>query len=118
MNQAQLTASRRTTANGVHIVALAGEIDHTTTGILRQALIPKDGRARCTVIDFHKVTFMDSSGISALVAANNAARARGGWLRLARTPKPITDLLHIVCLDDVIPLHPTLDEALEAEHAA
>ncbi|MFD0392675.1 STAS domain-containing protein [Streptomyces nogalater] len=118
MNQAQLTVSRRATADGVHVVALAGEIDHTTTDALRHALVPEDEGARCTVIDFREVTFMDSSGINVLVAANNAARARGGWLRLADTPKLITDLLHIVCLDDVIPLHATLDEALEAEHAA
>ncbi|MGI5484835.1 STAS domain-containing protein [Streptomyces lavendofoliae] len=118
MNQAHLTVSQRTPADGVRVLAPAGEIDHTTTAILRQALESKDGRARHTVIDFHDVTFMDSSGINILVAANNAAQARGSRLSLAHTPQPVRDLLHIVGLDDVLVLYPTLHEALEAQHAA
>ncbi|OSZ57567.1 hypothetical protein OQI_26595 [Streptomyces pharetrae CZA14] len=118
MNQAHLTVSQHITDDGVRVLALAGEIDHTTTAILRQALDPEDGRALDIVIDFHDVTFMDSSGINILVAANNAARASGSRLSLARMPESISDLLHIVGLDDVIALYPTLDEALEAKHAA
>ncbi|CQR59484.1 STAS domain-containing protein [Streptomyces leeuwenhoekii] len=112
MSQAQLSVSRHTTADGVHVVTLAGDIDHTTADILRQALTAPDGTAPHTVADFRDVTFMDSSGINILVAANNTACSRGGWLRLAHTPTPVLDLLHIVGLDTIIPLHPTLDDAL------
>ncbi|CAL9335326.1 Anti-sigma-B factor antagonist [Streptomyces sp. enrichment culture] len=116
MSQARLTVSRHGTADGVRVLTLAGEIDHTTAGVFRRALAAEDGCARRTVLDLRGVTFMDSSGINVLVAANNAARAHGGWLRLAHTPEPLTDLLRIVCLDEVVPLYPTLDQAL-APHA-
>jgi stage II sporulation protein AA (anti-sigma F factor antagonist) len=113
-----LTVTQHTTAYGVHILALAGEIDHTTADTFRQALTP-DGRSpRYTVVDFRDVTFMDFSGINALVAANNTAQAHGGWLRLAHTPARVLDLLHIVGLDDIIPLYPTLNGALAAQNAA
>jgi len=118
MSQARLTVSQHTTPDGVHVLALAGEIDHTTADPLRQALTADDGSSRYTVVDFHGVTFMDSSGINVLVAANNTARAHGGWLRLAHTPTRVLDLLHIVGLDDVIPLYATLDDALAPEAAA
>ncbi|MEU9313976.1 STAS domain-containing protein [Streptomyces sp. NPDC048256] len=118
MNQAQLTVSHHMTPDHVQVVVLAGEIDHTTTGIFRQALATEGGFSRHTVIDLRAVTFMDSSGINVLVAANNAARAGNGWLRLAHTPKPLAELLHIVGLDDVIDLYPTLDEALAPQAAA
>ncbi|MFF1442475.1 STAS domain-containing protein [Streptomyces sp. NPDC058295] len=118
MRQAQLTVSHHVTTDGVHVVLLAGEIDHTTTDLFRQALAPEGGFARHTVIDFRAVTFMDSSGINVLVAANNAARAANGWLRLAHTPRPVAQVLHIVGLDDVIRLHPTLNDALAAQIAA
>ncbi|GAB2879471.1 hypothetical protein GCM10027074_54700 [Streptomyces deserti] len=119
MSQARLTVSQHTTADGVNVLALAGEIDHTTADIFRQALTADDGPARYTaVVDFRDVTFMDSSGINVLVAANNAARARGGWLRLAHTPTRVLDLLHIVGLDNVLELYPTLHQALAPETAA
>ncbi|MGW0335581.1 STAS domain-containing protein [Streptomyces sp. NPDC003011] len=118
MTQARFTVSQRTTADGVHVLALAGEIDYTTAGIFHQALTAQDGSARFTVVDFGDVTFMDSSGINVLVAANNAARTRGGWLRLADVPTPVLDVLHIVGLDDVIPLYSTPNHALTAENAA
>ncbi|MGW2618346.1 STAS domain-containing protein [Streptomyces sp. NPDC001500] len=118
MNQAQLTVSRHMTADHVHVVVLAGEIDHTTTDLFRQALTVEDGFPRYTVLDLRAVTFMDSSGINILVAANNAARAGNGWLRLAHAPRPVAELLHIVGLDDIIDLYPTLDEALAPQAAA
>ncbi|GAB2764826.1 STAS domain-containing protein [Streptomyces bullii] len=118
MRQAHLTVSQHTTADGVHVLTLAGEIDHTTAGTFRQALTADDGSAQYTVIDFRDVTFMDSSGINVLVAANNAARACDGWLRLAHTPTRVQDLLRIVGLDDVIELYATLHQALAPEAAA
>ena len=117
MSQAHLTVTQHTT-DGVHVIALAGEIDHTTADTFRQALTADGGSPRYTVVDFRDVTFMDSSGINVLVAANNTAHAQGGWLRLAHTPTPVLQLLHIVGLDDVIPLYRTLSQALAAQNAA
>jgi stage II sporulation protein AA (anti-sigma F factor antagonist) len=118
MSQAHLTVTQHTTADGVHVLAPACEIDHTTAYTFRQALTSDGGSLRYTVLDLRDVTFMDSSGINVLVAANNAARAGGGWLRLAHTPVRVLDLLHIVGLDEVIPLYPTLNGALAAENVA
>ncbi|MFD3334641.1 STAS domain-containing protein [Streptomyces sp. NPDC058700] len=118
MSQAFLSASQYTTAYGVHVVALVGDIDHTTVGTFRQALTPPGGSAPHTVVDCRDVTFMDSSGINILVAANNAARSHGGSLRLAHTPAPVLELLRIVGLDDLIPVYPTLEDALAPPAAA
>ncbi|MFJ6393389.1 STAS domain-containing protein [Streptomyces sp. NPDC091972] len=118
MRQAHLAVTQHTTTDGVHVLALAGEIDHTTAGTFRQALTTGDGSPRHTVIDFRDVTFMDSSGINVLVAAHNTTRTDGGWLRLAHTPARVLDILHIVGLDAVIPVYPTLNGALTAHNAA
>ncbi|MGW7100027.1 STAS domain-containing protein [Streptomyces sp. NPDC054838] len=118
MTQARMTVSQHTTASGVRVLAPAGEIDHTTADAFRRALTADGSGARHTVIDFHDVTFMDSSGINVLVAANNAARTRGGWLRLAHTPGALADLLRVVGLDSVLSSYPTLSEALAPEAAA
>ncbi|GGU15073.1 STAS domain-containing protein [Streptomyces lateritius] len=118
MSQALLSVAQHTTADGVHVVALSGDSDHTTASAFRQALTPPDGSAPHTVADFRDVTFMDSSGINILVAANNTARSHGGSLRLAHTPTPVLDLLRIVGLDAILPLYPTLEDALAPPAAA
>jgi stage II sporulation protein AA (anti-sigma F factor antagonist) len=118
MSQARLSVSQCTTAEGVHVVTLAGAIDHTTAGAFHQALTLPPDSAPHAVIDFHDVTFMDSSGINVLVAANNAVRARGGALRLAAAPTRVLELLRIVGLDALLPLHPTLQDALAPTSAA
>ncbi|MEU0221278.1 STAS domain-containing protein [Streptomyces sp. NPDC006265] len=118
MSQADLTVSQHTTTDGVHVLDLAGEIDHTTADTFRRALSADDGSLPYTVLDFHAVTFMDCSGINVLIAANNAARAHGGWLRLAQTPSRVLYILHVVGLDDVSPLYATVDDALAPEAAA
>ncbi len=58
------------------------------------------------------VTFLDSSGINALITAYKALNAAGGWLRLAGTTDPVMFVIKLVGLDTVIACHATLREAL------
>ncbi|MFJ7969670.1 STAS domain-containing protein [Streptomyces sp. NPDC096324] len=104
----------RTTADGIRVLALAGELDTDTAGTLRQGLRPEE---EClpplTVLDFGAVTFMDSSAINVLVAAHRDATAAGGWIRMAALTEPARRVVEIVGLDTIIACHPTLAQALE-----
>jgi anti-anti-sigma factor len=57
--------------NGTVRLAVAGEIDLATVGPLADAMIEiiKDDRPAHLIVDFAEVAFLDSSGVSALVAA-------------------------------------------------
>ncbi|MFJ3224859.1 STAS domain-containing protein [Streptomyces sp. NPDC086783] len=113
MNAARLVISRHVTPEGVSVLGMVGEIDFNTVGEFRAALADREGaEGHRTVVDFSRVTFMDSSGINVLVAANRDAAEGGGWIRLACLPAGVHDVLHIVGLDEVLPLYPTLDLAL------
>lgn len=111
----RLSISHSSTGDGVAVVIVRGEIDHTTGDALRQALVTAEvvGTPR-TVVDLSGVTFMDSSGVNILVAAHQAARRARGWLRLAAPQQPVERLLRLVGIDEVIPCHATLDEALDS----
>ncbi|MFF1451320.1 STAS domain-containing protein [Streptomyces sp. NPDC058274] len=114
MSAARLVVSRHVTSDGVSVLKLAGEIDFNTAVGFREALADRDGAlGHRTVVDFREVTFMDSSGINVLVAANRAAGEGGGWVRLSSLPAAVHDVLRIVGLDEVLCLYPTLDHALE-----
>src|SRR4051812_48186750 len=63
----------RDTVDGVTVLRVRGEIDHETAAPLRGALPPADESAGPhIVIDLGQVTFIDSSGINALITAQRA----------------------------------------------
>ncbi|MDQ2585062.1 STAS domain-containing protein [Saccharothrix yanglingensis] len=98
-----------------HVVALDGELDLGTTARLRDAvggLVLRAGDH--VVVDLTAVTFCDSTGVSALIAARRHADAAGCPLVLAGTPPHITRLLRVVGLLPVFPAHSTVEEATRA----
>ncbi|MFF4031066.1 STAS domain-containing protein [Streptomyces sviceus] len=103
----------RTDADGITVLGLDGEIDHQSVGGLTRALARADAAVgRRVVIDLSRVTFMDSSGVNALIAAFQSAQAAGGWLRLVVVRGAVLRTLQLVGLDTVIPFHETLEDAL------
>ncbi|MEV5783123.1 MULTISPECIES: STAS domain-containing protein [Streptomyces] len=113
MESPRLSVTRSTTAEGIAVLALRGEIDFTTGTEVQRALLGPDGEAAArTVVELSQVTFMDSSGINALIGAHHAATAQQGWVRLAAPSPSILRVLQIVGLDTVITCYPTLQQAL------
>jgi anti-sigma B factor antagonist len=68
------------------------------------------GRARI-VVDLGEVTFIDSSGLGALIAGLKTARQAGGDLRIADVPEQVMTVLRLTNLDRVLRAHPTVAEA-------
>ncbi|MFF8997658.1 STAS domain-containing protein [Streptomyces achromogenes] len=103
----------RSTVDGVTVVTVTGEIDHQTSGVLRDALTPAGPvpGAR-TVADLSGVPFMDSSGINVLIAGHQAHQPMG-WLRLAGVRRPVLRTLEIVGLTPLIACYPSVHDALE-----
>ncbi|MGW0330753.1 STAS domain-containing protein [Streptomyces sp. NPDC003011] len=104
-----------TTVDGIRVVTLRGEIDHDVKDMLSEVLLSRDGATPPRiVVDLAGVTFMDSSGINVFVAVHQAASEAQGWLRMAAAQASVLRLLELVGLDEVIPCHPTVEQALTA----
>ncbi|MCX4430789.1 STAS domain-containing protein [Streptomyces mirabilis] len=115
MEPPRLSVTRFTTADGIVVLALRGEVDLTTGAEIQRALLGPDGEAtRHTVMDLSQVTFMDSTGINALIGAHQAATAIQGWVRVACPTPYILRVLQLVGLDTVMPCYPTLHQALSS----
>ena len=105
----------RADVDGIAVLGVRGEIDYQSVGVLTRAMFPADPTAGPrVVVDLGEVTFMDSSGVNALVAVHHATRAAQGWLRLAGAHGPVLRTVQLVGLDAVAPCHPTVAEALAA----
>ena len=108
----------RTEADDITVVGLDGEIDHQSVAGLTRALSPADSAAgHRVVVDLSQVTFMDSSGVNALIAAFHSTQAAQGWLRLVGARGAVLRTLQLVGLDTFVPFHPTLEDALAATDA-
>jgi len=63
------------------------------------------------VVDLGEVTFIDSSGLGALIAGLKTARQAGGDLRIADIPEQVMTVLRLTNLDRVLRAHATVAEA-------
>ena len=64
------------------------------------------------VCDLANVTFLDSSGLSALVSGLKATRENGGYLKLARPNEQVAKIFKLTMLDRVFELYPSVEAAL------
>ncbi|MER5511932.1 STAS domain-containing protein [Streptomyces sp. NPDC002766] len=101
-----------TAAGDIRLLCPAGEIDHDTGSLLHDALDTADTARPRTVVDFSRVTFMDSTGINILINAHRTHAQAGGWLRLAAPTGSVLRTMQIVGLDDIIDCRESLRQAL------
>ncbi|MGW0070951.1 STAS domain-containing protein [Streptosporangium sandarakinum] len=89
------------------VLEVTGELDFTTVGgfhdVLRRLALRPGQRL---VIDLGGLTFCDSTGITAFLAARNVALDAGADVALAAVPAPTLRVLGVIGLDQVFPVHP------------
>jgi anti-sigma B factor antagonist len=100
------------------VVAVAGEVDIATVTRLRERLFELAASGRTLVVDLDQVSFIDSSGLAALVGAARRAAAHGASLQVVCTRPRTRQLFRLTGLDGQVPLARTLDGALESRAAA
>jgi anti-sigma B factor antagonist len=95
-------AIERSRVDGAARVAVAGEVDVDTAPRMRDALLEAIADGEPVVVDLSSVTFMDSTGLSALVVAHRAAEVSGIPLRLRGVPRQLMKLLTLTGLDGLL----------------
>lgn len=97
--------------HGRAVVELAGELDCYSVPALREELLKLSGeRQHRIAIVMTGVTFMDSSGLGALVGAFKRARAGGGTVVLVGCGEHILRVLRVTGLTRVLEPVATLEE--------
>jgi anti-anti-sigma factor len=96
----RLTITTTIDERGWLVLAVAGEIDLATAPQLAACLV--DATGRDVAVDLSAVTFLDSSGLSALVAGSRAVAEGGHVLRTFGESDTILRVLEISGLDAVL----------------
>jgi anti-sigma B factor antagonist len=90
------------------LVAIAGELDIATVPRLRDALASGPvAQGHAVVVDLTGVTFMDSTGLSALVTFQADAEARRQRLAIACPEGAARLLLDVAGVAERMPLYPS-----------
>ncbi len=94
------------------VVAAEGEIDLTNAEGLRDALLSAlNAGAGGLIVDMTRTTFLDSSGVTAVVRAVRRASATEATVRLAVTAPPVLRVLNLVGIDRLVNIFPSVTEA-------
>jgi anti-sigma B factor antagonist len=110
-----ITVSRE---RDVVIAAVTGDVDISTVAQLRECLFELADGGGTLIVDLNRVTFIDSSGLGALVGAARRAAAHGGSLRAVCAEPRTRQLLWLTGVDRRIPLDASLDGALASAAAS
>lgn len=95
----------------VKVVQPSGILDGTKAGEFRQEIsdVVENG-ANVVLIDFRDVTFMDSSGLGALVLALKTVRASGGKLFICSINEQVKMLFELTSMDRVFEIFANQEE--------
>ena len=92
-----------TIESGRAVLRVGGELDAATAGMLGDAIRSASGESTTeVVIDFGALEFIDSSGLSVLVAAHKRLGKAGAGLRIQGASPAVTRVFAIAGLDQVL----------------
>jgi anti-sigma B factor antagonist len=96
---------------GATVLAVVGELDLATIGVLKNTVGVRLDSESSVVLDLSGLEFCDSTGLGAFVALHRQATTSGARFALARPNKRIADLFSLSGIDQVVPVFTTLDAA-------
>lgn len=103
-----------TTERGVGVVTPKGRLNMVSARRLKELLadLVKSGTIRI-VVDMAETTFLDSSGLGALIAGLKSARQAGGDLRVARPTPSVMTVFELTNLDKVLRARDSVEGAFD-----
>jgi anti-sigma B factor antagonist len=98
------------------VLRLAGEFDVYTAPQLRERVIELvDGGTRHVMADLREVTFLDSTGLGALIGGLKRLRACDGSLTLVTGAERILRIFRVTGLNRVFVVRPSVQEAITSD---
>jgi anti-sigma B factor antagonist len=112
-----MTGTASLTPASPSVVILPAEIDQANASAVSDLLAAQFGTDAVVIADMAATTYCDSSGVRALLRACRDSRAGGCDLRLVLPDPSVLRILMVLGLDQVLPIYPSLTEALAGRSA-
>ncbi len=100
---------------GAAVVTVSGELDLAVVDDLRAALARPEAQAETLILDLRGVTFIDSSGLSVIVASHQRMRtAHGRFAVVVARPSAVQRLFELCGLTETLTITDDPDSLLVA----
>ena len=102
------------TTDAVAVLVLEGKL----TGLEGRGVIQEKvrestkGKIDNVVLDLHRVTWIDSTGLGELIASLSSIKKKGGNLVLTNIQSPVQSLLKMTNLDQIFQTYGSVEEAV------
>lgn len=96
---------------GFRVVSVGGEVDLSWSPQLRKAILDALATRKPVAVNLSQVSYIDSSGIAALVEGFQQARGKNQRFALVAISSAVRAVLELARLDRVFPIYPTLADA-------
>ena len=98
-------------SDGVAVIVCPARVSMAVAASFRDAIGAAVEQAPRVVVDLGPTTFIDSSGLGALVSGLKTCRQAGGDLRIAAAGEQVRTVLKLTNLDRILRAHPTVEDA-------
>jgi anti-sigma B factor antagonist len=95
----------------------AGEVDLATVSSLWSMMKSAGEGGRHVIVALNEITYIDSTGIKALLDVHRLLRQRSQRLLLADPTSMVRKVIEITALEKVIPVYASLEEAVQSLQA-
>jgi anti-anti-sigma factor len=102
------------TSNDIHIVAITGSLDSTTSPEAQKSLDAVLAGAKKVALDFSELDYISSAGLRVLLGAAKQLRASGGKLGMFGLNQSVKEVFEISGFASILPIYPSEAEALGA----
>ena len=99
-----MNAIEHESADGCMLIRLRGEVDLSWSQQVREAVLAALGKSARVGVVLSEVSYIDSSGIAALVEGFQNARSRGSGFALVAISDAVRAVLELARLDRVFPI--------------
>jgi anti-anti-sigma factor len=102
------------TSNDIHIVAITGSLDSTTSPEAQKSLDTVLAHAKKVLLDFSELDYISSAGLRVLLGAAKHLRASGGTLGMFGLNQSVREVFEISGFSSILSVYQSEAEALGA----
>ena len=99
------------TLGDLALVRVSGEVDLSWSQQLRKAILDALAQAKAVGVELSQVSYIDSSGIAALVEGFQNARGKNQKFSLIAASRSVRSVLELARLDRVFPMVDSVEAA-------
>ena len=103
------------TSDGIMVVAIEGRVDGSTIRKFARVLhAVGDARERAMILDFERLTYVNSAGLGVILSVAKSLMGRGATMAVCSVAEPLRRIFNVSGFDQIIPVHASQAEALAA----